>query len=262
MKPRGSLLVVGTGITGVGQITLEALGAIEQADQLFYIANDPITEAWLKQRNASAATLSDLYAEGKSRQATYAEMAARVVLAVRSGLRVCVAVYGHPGVFVQFSHVAIRQLRRERYSARMLPGVSADGCLVADVGFNPGDYGVQSFEATDFLLHRRKFDPSSALLLWQVGVLGEADVSLARRLRPDRVGVLTRTLLRYYPESHKVVLYCCNTFPATPPTIRRIGLGRLPRARMTPSMTLLVPPLKQRKPSTRVQRWLTEDLEA
>src|SRR5262249_35453517 len=190
----GSLLIVGTGITGVGQITLEALGAIEQADRLYYIANDAITEAWLRQRNPAAQTLSDLYARGKARHLTYVEMAARVIGAVRQGLRVCVAVYGHPGVFVQFSHATIRVLRREGYPARMLPGISADSCLIADVGLDPGDHGLQSFEATDFLLFKRRFDPTSALLLWQVGVLGEFDISVSRPRQSERLRLLTRRL--------------------------------------------------------------------
>src|SRR5688500_11778684 len=92
----GSLIVVGTGITGINQVTLEALGAIKSADLLYYVANDPLTEAWLKDVNPSAATLSDLYGEGKPRNVTYVEMAARVIRAVKNGARVCVALYGHP----------------------------------------------------------------------------------------------------------------------------------------------------------------------
>jgi precorrin-3B methylase len=255
---RGSLVVVGTGITGVNQITLEALAAIETADRLFYIANDPVTEAWLRFRNASAATLSDLYARGKPRHTTYADMAARVVLAVEGGADVCVAVYGHPGIFVQFSHVAIKHLRRRGYAARMLPGVSADGCLFADVGFNPGDYGVQSFEATDFLLHRRRFDPTSALLLWQVGVLGESDLQITRKRRPERLQRLVTSLRRFYPARHPVTLYRSNTFPGQTPTITRVALSRVTGLRISPIATMYVPPLAQRRPAREVLAWLEE----
>jgi len=259
-SPRGSLVVVGTGITGINQITLEALGAIDGAERLFYIANDPVTEAWLRSRNPSAATLSDLYARGKPRHVTYAEMAARVVLAVEDGARVCVAVYGHPGIFVQFSHVAIKHLRRRGYAARMLPGVSADGCLFADLGFNPGDHGVQSFEATDFLLHRRRFDPTTALLLWQVGVLGEADLQVTRRRRPERLRRLVATLRRFYPPTHPVTLYRSNTFPANKPVIKRIALARLSVLRISPIATIYIPPLAQRRPARQVLEWLAEGL--
>jgi hypothetical protein len=252
---KGSLLIVGTGITGVGQITLEALYAIEQAEQLYYIANDGITEAWLKDRNPSAQTLSDLYGESKSRQRSYVEMATRVVVAVRKGLRVCVAIYGHPGMFVQFTHVAIRALRRQGYQARMLPGVSSDGCLVADLGFNPGDHGLQSFEASDFLMFRRRYDSTSALVLWQIGVLGEPDTGRTQRRQPERLQALVRTLALRYPERHMIVIYQANTFPTDPPLINRLALKRLPLMRISPNATLFVPPLKQRSPNARVKRW-------
>jgi hypothetical protein len=257
---RGSLVVVGTGITGINQTTLEALAAIDNAERLFYIANDRVTEAWLRSRNASAATLSDLYAKGKPRQTTYGQMAARVVLAVEAGASVCLAIYGHPGIFVQFSHVAVTHLRRRGYAARMLPGVSADGCLFADLGFNPGDHGVQSFEATDFLLHRRRFDPTSDLLLWQVGVLGEADFQVTRTRRPERLQTLVDALRRFYPIAHRVTLYRSNTFPGSGPAIKRVALGRLSGLRISPIVTMHVPPLAQRRPARQVLGWLKEDL--
>lgn len=41
--------------------------------------------------------------------------------------------------------------------------------MYADLDLDPGTHGVQSFEATDFLLYRRQIDPTSALILWQAG---------------------------------------------------------------------------------------------
>ena len=142
---------------------------MERAERLYYSVSDPVTELWIRKLNASAISLNGLYGREKDRRETYAEMTGTLVDAAREGLAVCAAFYGHPGVFVQPSHAAIRQLRAEGLSALMLPGVSTDGCLFADLGINPGDSGVQSFEATDFLLYRRRFDPTSGLILWQIG---------------------------------------------------------------------------------------------
>ncbi|MGH2345657.1 MAG: SAM-dependent methyltransferase, partial [Chloroflexota bacterium] len=72
-KP-GSLMVVGTGIKCVGQITLEARGWIEQADRVLYAVLDPVTESWIRQANAHAEDLSIYYGEGKLRRDTYREM--------------------------------------------------------------------------------------------------------------------------------------------------------------------------------------------
>ena len=253
----GSLVVVGTGITGIGQITLEAVAAIERAERVFYLVIDPVTEQWIRERNASATSLADLYKERKPRRRTYKEMAHRLVTSVTSGLNVCAAFYGHPGVLVEPSHAAIRSLRRQGYAARMLPGVSADACLVADVGVNPGDRGLQSFEATEFLLSRHRFDPMSELILWQVGVLGDVGSRQGAVVaRPDRLLLLTNVLRRHYPANHRVILYYAPTFPTHRPRIQRLSLDRLAKAKVSPLALLYVPALPARRPfDRRVVEW-------
>jgi uroporphyrin-III C-methyltransferase len=150
---RGSLVVVGTGIALAGQTTLEAVACIESAGKLFYLVTDPATEAWIRRLNPAAESLEDAYSEGKSRYRTYQEMTARIVAAVRSGHQVCAAFYGHPGVFVNASHAAIRRARREGFSARMLPGISADACLFARLSGLPSP--IRLVERVDPLAGRR-----------------------------------------------------------------------------------------------------------
>jgi hypothetical protein len=251
---RGSLLVVGTGINGAGQATLEAIAGMRQAEKLYYGVTEPTTEMWIRELNPTATSLARYYGDQKDRRQTYTEMTRELVEAVRSGLRVCAAFYGHPGVLVNASHRAVRQLKRDGYSARMLPGVSADGCLYADLGVNPGDVGMQSFEATEFLLFRRRFDPTSGLMLWQVGALGE-NTGRSTYCRPDRLARLVKALRRHYPASHRIVVYYAATFPAHPPIVERVSLERLPRLRVAPMATLYVPPRPPRKPAADILRW-------
>ena len=230
---------------------------MERADRLYYSVSDPVTELWIRKLNASAISLNGLYGLHKDRRDTYAEMTITLIDAVREGLNVCAVFYGHPGVFVQPSHAAIRRLHEEGFSARMLPGVSTDGCLFADLGINPGDVGVQSFEATDFLLHRRRFDPTSGLMLWQVGVLGEAALRL-KYCRPERIARLTQTLLAHYPSSHRAVLYIAPTFAAHSPDVTYITLDELPSTQISPAATLYVPPLPPREAEPDIVRWYDE----
>jgi precorrin-6B methylase 1 len=257
--PKGSLVVVGAGINGVGQTTLEAVECMRRAERLFYSVVDPITEQWILELNSTAVSLAGLYADGKPRSKTYAEMTRAIVSAVTGGNRVCVVFYGHPGVLVESTHTAIARLRRAGYSARMRPGVSAEACLYADLGLNPGEVGIQSFEATDFLLSRRRWDPTSGLILWQVGVLGLADSRVGNTCYPERLRVLVNALLRRYPASHPVVIYYAATFPANPPVIERVSLRGLARARIKPMALLYVPPARQRTSlDRRVLGWLTD----
>ena len=255
---RGSLVVAGAGITGIGQITLEAVECMRSAETLYYCVVDPIAEIWIRQQNPNAISLSTFYQEGKRRATTYAETSRTIVAAVRAGARVCVVYYGHPGVLVDATHQAIRTLRRSGYSARMLPGVSTDACLYADLGLDPGQSGMQSFEATEFLLSRRRIDPSAGLMLWQIGVLGVSDSRLGVNCRPERLQTLVSVLRKYYPARHQVVVYYAATFPADPPVVQRVALDRLPRTVILPMALLYVPALAKRKADPRIRAWFAD----
>jgi uncharacterized protein YabN with tetrapyrrole methylase and pyrophosphatase domain len=254
----GELVVVGTGIKLVVQTTLEALDCIKRADRLLYLVTDPATETWLRRLNPSAETMRDCYAPEEPRERSYRRMVQRMLAAVRTGAYVCAAFYGHPGVFVNPAHQAIRRARREGFRARMLPGISTEDCLFADLGVDPSDRGCQSFEATDFLAYRRRFDPTSALILWQVGVLGEPGFPTEAGCRPERLRRLANVLLRHYDERHPVVLYEAAQFPVSEPNIRKIPLSKLAATRLWSITTLYIPPKPARPADPAVMRWFYE----
>ena len=237
----GSLIVVGTGIQAAGQLTIESRGAIERAEKLFYLVSHPTTAFYLEKLNASAESLKRFYETDKDRYTSYLEMVDHILAAVRSGLRVCVALYGHPGVFSFPSHEAIRRARREGYTARMLPGVSAEDCLFADLGIDPANAGCQSFEATDFLIFGRTFDPNSSLILWQIGVIGDLTFQ-AEGYGLSGVTVLSEHLERFYGAEHSVIVYEAALVPIHDPVKQVVGLGQLPAAKITATSTLFVPP--------------------
>lgn len=253
-RKKGSLVVVGSGVAAVVQTTLEAVEYMTRADRLFYLVADSLTEFWIKKLNPSATTLADLYGDRIPRSRTYNAMTARITDAVRAGHDVCAVFYGHPGVFVEASHRSVERLQRDGFSARMVPGVSADACLFADLGVDPGMCGIQSFEATDFLLRRRRFDPTSVLLLWQVGVIGETTGRVAPVL-PERLATLTRRLRHAYPADHPVVLYRAAKFGTKGPFIQSMSLEALSEADVSPLETLYVPPLRQREADPRILAW-------
>jgi diphthamide biosynthesis methyltransferase len=240
---KGSLTFVGTGLYAAGQITPEAFASIREADRLFHLVVDPVSRHWLEELHPSAESLFEAYAHEKPRRDSYDEMAARVLSPVRQGQNVCAALYGHPGVLVDPSHRAIQQARFEGHSARMLPGVSSEDCLFADLGVDPAARGCQSFEATDFLVRKRAFDPGSGLVLWQIGAIG---VTTYRRREPWSRGglkILSESLQRCYPKGHLVVLYEAARFAIGDPLIQVLPLEDLGRAPVSTSSTLYVPPV-------------------
>ena len=240
MSPAGSLVVVGTGI-GFARITIEARAAIAAADEVLYLVPDAVSEVTVTELNPRARSLAGLYEEGVPRRTAYARMVEAILEPVRAGRRVCAAFYGHPGVFVLPSHVAISRARAEGYSAEMLPGVSAEDSLFADLAVDPAASGWQSYEATRFLERRPAVEPRAALVLWQVGVVGSVEHT-AEPAAP-RLDELVDALLAVYPAAHEVVVYEASGYPGVAPLVERVALRDLAPA-VTGASTLYVPPVE------------------
>jgi uncharacterized protein YabN with tetrapyrrole methylase and pyrophosphatase domain len=236
----GSLTVVGTGIQLASQVTPQARAAIERADEVLYVFADPLTAVWIERLNPNARSLDRHYEPGRDRAETYAAIVEETLAAVRAGRRVCLAFYGHPGVFVDPGHEAVGRAREEGFSARMLPAVSAEDCLVADLGLDPGELGCQSYEATAFLVYRYRVEPSALLVLWQIGFLGQ--VATTADPVPLPLDVLVDRLGEHYPDDHEVVVYEAAVYPILEPHVERLVLAALPAAQVPPMATLVVPP--------------------
>lgn len=239
----GSLVCVGTGMTLGSHISPLSRSYIEQADVVFVLVADGITEKWIEQMNADVRSLQPYYLEGKSRMITYQEMVAAMLAEVSAGKKVVGAFYGHPGVFAWVPHNAIKQARKLGYNAHMEPGISAEDCLYADLGIDPGTYGCQHYETSQFMFYKRNIDTAAYLILWQVGVAG--DRSLAKFSTDSEYRkVLVKLLTEYYPPEHEVILYEAATLPIQPVRIEHLPLSTLPDAGMDLKTTLIVPPQK------------------
>jgi uncharacterized protein YabN with tetrapyrrole methylase and pyrophosphatase domain len=238
--PTGSLTIVGTGIQLAGHLTLAAKAWIEQADKVLFAVADPLTAKWLRELNPAAEALP-YNTNNHRRRETYREIVERILAEVRRGGKVCAVFYGHPGVFADPAHQAIRQARREGFIAQMLPGISAEDCLFADLGLDPGKNGCQSFEATDFLIRQRKFDPCTALILWQIAMVGTLGFFQSGN-HIHGLTVLSEVLATHYGFDYEVTVYEAAIYPTFEPVIQPVPLSKLPEAQVCEVSTLYVPP--------------------
>ncbi|MHA2105686.1 MAG: SAM-dependent methyltransferase [Candidatus Hodarchaeales archaeon] len=236
------LIVVGTGIS-VGHLTIEAISEIESADKLIYLVPDPITEKKLLDLNKTGESLHTFYVVGKERIEIYNEMVDHILSFLtdqKDDFSLCVAFYGHPGVYTYPSHKAIEIAREMGIEAKMLPGISAEDCLYADLGIDPGEKGSQSFEATHFLESKINFNPDVNLILWQIGILGNSDYQFKPKKRT--IEELKDYLLKYYSKDHKIILYEAATHKIFNSKVLETEIKDLDKIEIDPLMTLCVLP--------------------
>jgi uncharacterized protein YabN with tetrapyrrole methylase and pyrophosphatase domain len=244
IKKKGSLVVVGTGIRTVGQLTGDAIARLKTADKVYYVIADIVAERLIKELHPSAESLGRCYKLGRSRREAYDAMVGHILASVRAGHRTCFAAYGHPGVFAFPTHEAIRIARAEGYEATMFPAVSAEDCLFADLCVDPAARGCHSHEATRFVLFNKPVDPTSALVLWQVGMFGDTTYQ-PEGTRGRWTPLLVERLLQHYSAEHMVTLYEAAVFVGCAPRIERVPLGKLAEAELRPATTLYVPPARE-----------------
>lgn len=236
-----SLVLVGSGIKFMSHLTVEAKAYIQQSPKVLYLVNEPAMQQWIQQSNKNAESLDPLYTKYPLRLHCYRAITEYILETLRQEEHVCVVMYGHPAVFAQPGLAAVEQARKEGYYALILPGISAEDCLFADLLVDPGKQGCQSFEATDFLIRNRQIEPTSHLILWQVGVIGALGHAGEHNNTPG-VFCLMKRLLRDYPENHPVFLYEAAQYPHFEPLIQEFPLIDLPRAPSSRISTLYIPP--------------------
>lgn len=245
----GELVLVGSGIELGRHVSQRVISEITSAEAVFSMT-DPWAHEWLLGLRPDTVALQDFYGRDKDRRETYREMDAAIMAAVRAGKRVCAVFYGHPGVFADVPHETLRKARSEGHRARMEPGISAEACLYADLGMDPGRNGVQSLEATHFLVHEHVINPSALLILWQVALAG--DLSCTHfHAEPDRLRVLVEKLRQWYPPDTEVILYEAAQIAVDCFRADRMALADLPTADYREHTTLVIPPTREPVPDRR-----------
>ncbi len=249
----GSIACVGLGMVLGSHLAPLARSHIEQADVVFAGVSDGIVEMWLERMHPDVRSLQPYYGKGdKSRMRTYREWVEVMMTEVRAGKKVCGVFYGHPGVFAWSPHEVIKVARAEGYAAHMEPGISAEDCLYADLGIDPGRSGCQHYEASQLLFCQTRLNPCAYLVLWQVGLVG--DRSLKRfSTGPEYRQVLVDVLASDYPLDHEVIIYRGATLPIEQPRVRRVLLRDLPATEVTAEETVVLPPALALQPNREVR---------
>ena len=127
----------------------------------------------------------------------------------------------------------------------MLPGISAEDNLFADLGVDPSRPGCQIVEATDLLLRERPLLTESHVIIFQVGSVGDMGFNF-KGFPNDKFHVLVDRLAGEYGEEHELIHYVAAQFPIVAPTkdTYRIGELRDPviARRITGISTFYLPP--------------------
>jgi hypothetical protein len=226
------------------------VGWLRRADEVVHLVGDPVAreliETW---HPTSHHALEGMYGHDRARRDSYDAMVDFVLSRLAQVDLLCLALYGHPGVFASVGHRAIANARELGAQAWMEPAISSEDCLFADLSIDPAERGCVSLDATDFLVHQLAIDPAFNLVLWQIGVVGRFD----DRGAPEPVALrcIVEKLRLVYEPTHTVAVYEAATLPTQPPDVQWLRLDAIPDARLGRGSTLFVPAAAERRPDPR-----------
>lgn len=242
----GSLIVVGSGIKSLSHLSTEAISAIKQADIVLHSVNEPILVSWIKTKNSNAQSLDDGINPNSPRKENYEAITSTILSYVNQGNHVCVVFYGHPTVFASSALMAVKKTKEKGLLATILPAISAEDCLFADLLIDPSSHGCQSYETTDMLIRKRVLDPSNHVILWQAGMIGSFNHYPKNNLKPY-LTILEKYLLNFYTPEHGVIAYEASLYPHLAPRIESFLLKEITTIALSPITSLYIPPATEKE---------------
>lgn len=240
------MALVGSGIKSISHFTTEFKTYTINADKVLYLVNEPITKQWIEKYSKSCESLDTLYFSENDRQIAYNKIKDKIISEFKSQDFLTVILYGHPTFFADPGLQAITEARNLSIETVILPGISAENCLYADLAIDPGLYGCFHVEATELLLYDKTIDPTAHLCIWQPGVIGNRSAP-QKDQKGKHLDLLKNKLLNYYPSSHAVILYEASIYPGIEPLIHTFLLEQIEEQNISTLSTLYIPPINQRK---------------
>lgn len=250
------LIITGSGIKFYSHLTNETQSAIQSADYVLYLLNEPAIKQWVVKNNKNTQSLDEVYYNAPTRQKAYANMKTAILQALESYQNVCFFLYGHPGVYSSVTQSLTQALaNRHDITVQVLPGISALDCLFADLNIDPACGGIQSFEATEFLLTNQTISLNTPLFLWQIGVIGlmhPLNQQAIAEKNADKVyqtalALLKTRLLKHYPASHPLIFYTAAQYPGSRHASLASQLNNLDQVTIPRLSILFIPPAEEKK---------------
>ncbi|HHT0602619.1 TPA: SAM-dependent methyltransferase, partial [Legionella anisa] len=118
--------------------------------------------------------------------------------------------------------------------------------------------GIQSFDATEYLLYDRSVDTSSHVVVYQIGMVGNLGLP-TNTVNLEAINFIKHKLINLYKNGKKAIIYEAALYPGTHPKITEFELEQLDRQELTTLSTLYIPPDENlRVPSSDALRLLNQ----
>jgi uncharacterized protein YabN with tetrapyrrole methylase and pyrophosphatase domain len=197
--------LVGYGIVGLDQLTLEGLRHAREARSVLYLGAINRSDL-LSFGLERARSLSSLYVDGSCDDDNYDRLVTTIIAEVTEYSDVAVLLPGHPLLGVSLAPRLQEQAREHGWEFVVVDGVSSFDAMIRDLQLDPLERGTTLIDANRFLLFEFDLEPRLNTFIYHVCSVGTRETHYSDPSRGNQVALLQQRLLRYYPESHLAYL--------------------------------------------------------
>ncbi len=202
MALQSDIYLAGVGMLGPKQITVETAAVLREVKVIY---NFSANGDELLKFNNRVQDVAHLYEQMAGSHDVYAEIAAHLLDKASLERPVAIVFDGNPMICCGVSWKVASLGARSGLKVEALAAVSCFDVLPMELGFDPGDLGMQTLESTSMVRYGLALNPSLSTLLL-------ADLTLRHPSRTSHSGSPTRLL--YAPGKASVTLFstrssCC-----------------------------------------------------
>lgn len=192
--------MIGTGITGMRQLSREAEQALRACRKVFHLTS---VHDELAKLCDDVVNNADEYWTGEKQGTVYVRIIDKIMAEVAKGPGVANVIYGHPLFFDDINKELIRRCRAQSLDYVVLPGISSLDTLSTDFEIDYGD-GLQVFEVQHMIRDGHPLNPHIHAIILQIGQFG-TNLTIPEVPSPEgRFKPLEEYLVKFYPPEHQV----------------------------------------------------------
>lgn len=237
-----TLIIAGLGIKFISHLTRETEEIIKSSDKVFYLANDDFYPEWIQSCNSNTESLYSIYFSQSKRIDSYGLIKEKILQELEKYNNIAFIIYGNPNFLVQLTVMLVDTARSKGHRAYVLPAVSSLDCLLADLCINPGDHGMQLFEATALLAYKKIIDPTSHIIIFQPSAIGQSGHDRNQEKIIKGLGLLYDYLSKYYSSDKEIIFYEASQYPGGKSNIIKETIKNITKIEISSKTTIYLSP--------------------
>lgn len=243
MALQSDIYLAGVGMLGPKQITVETAAVLREVKVIY---NFSANGDELLKFNNRVQDVAHLYEQMAGSHDVYAEIAAHLLDKASLERPVAIVFDGNPMICCGVSWKVASLGARSGLKVEALAAVSCFDVLPMELGFDPGDLGMQTLESTSMVRYGLALNPSLSTLLLQISHFGIPPGLPIPVRQPGSYTLLVRHLLRYFPPDHPAVFIRSASSEETDTLVFTTEISKIDDARnqIQSGMTLYLPRLQ------------------